>query len=171
MQTLNRQLDEDIHTTEEDLAWQALTQCQITLPLGRLLQQLPRFTKGLKMALTPLKPVVALTYLTNPSQELAVKDENNPVVTIIINGKEVPGTIIDGGSGVNVNIKKTRDKLGIREWEPCPFWLQMVDASSVRLMGLIRNMEITMGGYSFQISAVVLKLSAPGTYPLLLGRP
>mgnify|MGYP006950759938 CR=1 FL=1 len=52
-----------------------------------------------------------------------------------------------------------------------PILAKMVDTSLVRRMGLIQNLEITVGGHSFQISAVVLQLSTPNTYNLLLGRP
>ena len=38
-------------------------------------------------------------------------------------------------------------------------------------MGLIQQLDIIIGGHTFQISAIVLKLEAQGAYPLLLGRP
>ena len=63
-------------TIEEDPTWQALTQCQIMMPLGRLLQLVPRFTEGLNNP----KPVVVLTYFTNPSEGPTVVDANNPTV-------------------------------------------------------------------------------------------
>ena len=47
----------------------------------------------------------------------------------------------------------------------------MADTISVRPLGLIRQLEITLGGYAFTISIVVLQLDTPGAYPLLLGRP
>ena len=111
------------------------------------------------------------TYFTNPSEGPTVIDENNPAVAVIIKGKDVPNTIIHGGSGVNVINRRTCDELGIQEWEPCPFWLRIADTSSVQPTRLIRNLKITIGGHAFRISAVVLKLSAPGAYPILLGRP
>ena len=45
-------------------------------------------------------------------------DEHNPVVTMIIKGKEVSAKIIDGGSCVNVIREHTCHNLGIHEWEP-----------------------------------------------------
>ena len=90
--------------------------------------------------------------LYKSKEGLAVMDENSLAVTVIVKGKEVPGTIINGGSKVNVISIRTCDKLGIQEWEPCPFWLQMTNTSSVRLTRLIRNLEITIGGHAFRIS-------------------
>ena len=47
----------------------------------------------------------------------------------------------------------------------------MADTSTIRPLGLIRQVDVIMGRHTFQISAVVLHLEAPGAYPLLLGRP
>ena len=98
-------------------------------------------------------------------------DTSSPAITTIVKGKEIAGTIIDGGSGVNVISRKTCDNLGIREWELCPFWLRMADTSSVRPTGLIQDLEVTIVGHVFHISVVVLQLNVQGAYPLLLGRP
>ena len=81
------------------------------------------------------------------------------------------GAIVDGGSGVNVINKTTCDRLGIRKWDACPFWLRMADTSTVRPLDLIRHLDVIIGGYTFQISVVVLQLDSVGAYPLLLGRP
>ena len=98
-------------------------------------------------------------------------DTSSPTITVIIKGKEITGTIIDGGSGVNVINKRTCDTLGIRDWEPCPFWLRMADTNSVKPTKLIRNLEITIGGHAFRIPVVFLQLNVQGDYPLLLGGP
>ena len=160
-----------METTDNDPTRQALQQCQIMLPLGRLLQLAPRFTKGLKMALTSQNPEPAPTFFSNLEEGPVVVDISSPTIMVIIKGKEITRTIIDGGSGVNVINQRTCDTLGIRDSEPCPFLLRMTDTSLVRPTRLIGNLEITMGGYSFQISAVVLLVIAPDAYPLLLGRP
>ena len=89
---------------------------------------------------------------------------------MIFQGQEVSGSIVDGGSGINVINKLTYDRLGI-QWETYPFWLRMVDTSIVRPIGLIRQLDVIIGGHTFQISTIVLKLEAQGAYPLLLGLP
>ena len=99
----------------------------------------------------------------------AVVDTSSPTITIIVKGKEIAGTIIDRGSGVNVISRRTCDTLGIRKWELCPFWLPMADTNSVRPTRLIRDLDVTIGGHAFCISAVVLQLNVQGSYPLLLG--
>jgi hypothetical protein len=47
----------------------------------------------------------------------------------------------------------------------------MADTSTVRPIGLLRQLDVVVGGHSFQISAVILHLETQGAYPLLLGRP
>ena len=67
--------------------------------------------------------------------------------------------------------KSTCDRLGIQDWKKLFFWLRMTDTRSIRLLDLIRKLEIVVGSYAFEISAIVLPLDAPGAYPLLLGWP
>ena len=98
-------------------------------------------------------------------------DHNNPAIKLVLQGQEVAGCIIDGGSSVNVISAKTCEQLGISEWEACPFWRRMADTRSVRPLGLIRKLGIIIGGHRFEISVVVLALDAPGVYRILLGRP
>ena len=94
-------------------------------------------------------------------------DEQSPTIKVVIQGQEVAGAIVDGGSGVNVINKTTCDRLGIRKWDACPLWLRMADTSTVRPLGLIRQLDVIVGGYTFQISVVVLQLDSVGPYPLL----
>ena len=63
----------------------------------------------------------------------------------------------------------TCDRLGITDWQVCPFWPRMANISLVQPLGLVRQLELLIRGHLFQISTIVLKLNAPGAYPLLLG--
>ena len=78
---------------------------------------------------------------------------------------------MDGDSGIKVINKITCDRLGITKWEACPIWLRMANTSTVRSLGLIRQLDVILGCHTFQISVVVIHLEAPRAYPLLLGRP
>ena len=151
--------------------WQALQECQITLPLGRLLQLVPRFTKGLKSGMTTSNSLPAPPLFSNLEEGPAMVDMNSLAITAFVKGQELPRTIVDGGSGVNVISLRTCNTLGIQEWEPCLFWLRMANTSLVRPTGLIRDSEVTIEGHTFRISAVVLQLNAQRAYPQLLGRP
>ena len=154
----NRQADIPTETdAANDEVWQALADSRISLSFSALLKLVPRFID---------KVVVNFT---NPAQVSTIMDEHNPSIKVIVQGQDLPGSIVDGGSGINVINKLTYDRLGI-QWETYPFWLRMVDTSIVRPIGLIRQLDVIIGGHTFQISSVVLKLQAQGAYPLLLGR-
>ena len=63
------------------------------------------------------------TYFTHPMKGLAIMDEQSTRTKVIIHGQEVLGSIVHGGSRVNVINKTTCVQLGITKWEACPFWL------------------------------------------------
>ena len=129
----NAQPEEAVKHTEDNPTWQALQeiQCQIVLPLAHLLQLVPRFTADLQATVIKPKPAPALVFFSNPEEGPIVVDTSSPTCTVIVKGKEIAGKIIDRGSGVNFISKRTCDTLGIREWEPCPFWLRMANTSSI----------------------------------------
>ena len=142
--------------------WQALEECQITLPFSRLLQLMPRFTHRLKSTSCTGSDILF---------KFGMVDTSNTTITAIIKGRELLGTIVNGELGVNMISLWTCNTLGIQEWEPCPFGLQVAEPSSVQLASLIRNLKVTIGGHAFQIFDVFLQLNAKRAYPLLLGQP
>ena len=46
----------------------------------------------------------------------------------------------------------------------------MADTITVRPFGLFRQLDVILGGHTFEISVVVVHLDAPREYPLLLGQ-
>ena len=90
------------------------------LPLARLLQLVPRFTAGLRTTVTELKTARTTTFFSNPEEGPVVVDTSILGITMIVKGKEIVGTIIDGGSRVNVISRGTCDNLGIRDWSRVP---------------------------------------------------
>ena len=70
-------------------------------------------------------------------------------ITLVLQAQEISGCIIDGGSNVNVINTNTCKRLGITDWEACPFWLRMVDTSSVKPLGLIQQLDMSIGGRMF----------------------
>ena len=154
---------------EQEEAWKILADCQVSLPLIDLLKLIPWFTEKVA-TLIAQKGVEQVSFNYNqPNNSPTIMDEQNRSIKVRIHRQEIDGTIVDGRSGVNVINKTTCDKLGITKWEACPFWLRMADTCTVRPLGVIRQLDVILGGHTFQISAVVLHLEAPGPYPLLLG--
>jgi hypothetical protein len=100
-----------------------------------------------------------------------VMDYECPSIEAIIGGQKIAGILIDGGSGINVISMATCRQLGITKWEPCKFWLRMTNGSSVRLIGMIPDLEMVVQGQAFTISMVIMDLPHQDAYPILLGRP
>ena len=93
----NTQLEEVVPQPEDNPTWQALQDCQIVLPLARLLQLVPRFTTDLQATVTKPKPASepAPTFFSNPEEGLTVVDTSSSAITVLVKGKEITGTIID----------------------------------------------------------------------------
>ena len=148
----------------------ALADCPIMLTMSKLLNLVPRFRQEMEARLqTPHRAIQTL--FTEPNHGPTVIDHQNPTIKVMLHHTEIKGCIVDGRSGVNVISKATCTNLDITSWENFPLWLRMADTHSVCPLGLLRKLSIIIGGYLFEISAVVLALEWPEAYPLLLGRP
>ena len=104
MAELNKQAkppEEPLETIDNDPTWKALQECQIMLPVSHILQLVPRFTKGLKAALSPQNLEPAPTFFSNVEEGQAIVDTSSPIIIVIIKGSEIIGTIIDEGSIVS----------------------------------------------------------------------
>ena len=159
------------NSAEDDQLWNALTSSRISLTLHKLLPLMPRFRDTLATLTSDTKSAAPPVNLTEPGRGPPLMDSQNPVVKIMIKGRDLHGCIIDGGSDVNVISEVTCHNLGLNQWETGPFWLRMADTRLVRPIGLIRHLDFMLGGHMFTITAIILCLEAPGAYPMLLGRP
>jgi hypothetical protein len=54
--------------------------------------------------------------------------------------------LLDKGSRVNIIIEQLRLRLGLPKLKPTPFNLRMVDQTTTKLVGLIRNLKIYVHG-------------------------
>ena len=114
-------------STEDDQLWDALTSSSISLPLHKILPLMSRFRDTLATLTANTNSASPPVNLTEPGTGPPLMDSKNPAVKIMIKGRDLHGCIIDGGSGVNVISEATCHKLFLDQWEPCPFWLRMVD--------------------------------------------
>ena len=94
-----------------------LADCQVSLPLTGLLKLVPRFTEKVATLIAQKGVEQVSVNYNQPNNSPTIMDEQNPSIKIMIHGQEIDGTIVDGGSGVNVINKTTCDKLGITKWE------------------------------------------------------
>ena len=55
-----------------------------------------------KVAQITAKNKIVVVNFTNLTQGPTVMDEHSPSVKVVIKGQELPGSIVDGGLGINV---------------------------------------------------------------------
>ena len=156
-------LHEEQHN-EEDPIWQALAGIQIKISMQKRLNLVPHFWQSIEARVLKTTQPVITANPTESTEGPIVKHHHNPALKLIIKGQGVLGCLIDRGSDVNVISKSTCDWLGIQDWETCSFWLYMADTRLVWPLGLIRKLEIIVGGYTFDIWAMFLLLDASGAY-------
>ena len=137
-----------------------LEPCNITLSLGHLMDLIPCFRTQLEEKFQP-RPT-ASSCLLNPVVDPNLRDEHFPVLSLHINGQHVQGVVIDRGSEVNVISEATFCDLVMSDWAHCPFHLPMADTSAVKPLGLLKDLPITVGSKTFQISTMVLHLTDNG---------
>ena len=73
---------------------------------------MPHFTNKVAQIIAKNKSEEVVVNFMNPTQRPTIMDEQSPSIKVIIQGQEVPGSIVDGGSDVNVINKLTYDQLG-----------------------------------------------------------
>ena len=52
-------------------------------------------------------------HFTEPNHKPTIIDHQNPVIKVLVQGTEITGCVVDGGSGVNVISKAICTNLGI----------------------------------------------------------
>lgn len=93
------------------------------------------------------------------------------VVQVRIRKFGVRNVLLDGGCGVNIILKNSKKKVGLRKPQLAPFVVRMVDKRKEQLLGLIRNLKINLGGYVYKISMTTLNMENKiEAYSMLLGR-
>ena len=99
--------------------------------VGAATALVPRFTEKVATLVTQKGTNQVSVNYNQPNDEPTIMDEQSPTIKVVIQGQEMVGAIVDEGSGVNVINKTTCDRLGIRKWDACSFWLRMADTSTV----------------------------------------
>ena len=97
----------DDTTTGEDPLWQALADYQIIVTMNKMLNLVPRFRQAMETRMRNIDRVMIPTKFAESITGLAMVDHHNPAIKVILQGEEITGCIVDGGSGVNVISKAT----------------------------------------------------------------
>ncbi len=109
-----------------------------------------------------------------PEVGIIVEKINNhmAVIQVQIGKNTIEDVLLDGGFGVNIITKQLRLRLGLPKPKPTPYNLKVLDQTTTKLMGLIRNLKIYVHGIPYIIMFTILHNNVvDSNYSTLLGRP
>ena len=163
--------------SEGDEFYEALMSTPMSITVKQMLRLVPAFSKKLLQKLAEKEQVPELETEKNfcgdvcEVQPMDV-DYRVPVVKASIGKMSCAGVLLDGGSGVNIIPESTCRSLNLLKWDPAPFQVKMADQRRVQPLGILRKLQISVGGLPFLANFVVLRLeNSDCSYPMMLGRP
>lgn len=102
---------------------------------------------------------------------LCLTDYKGLLPAVWIAGTSLQGTIVDGGSDLNLMPGHTLVTLGQKTSHPVHFYVTLADHCSFPPVGIIKNVHLEIRGINFQLEFVVVHLPKfPGGFLLLIGR-
>jgi hypothetical protein len=99
------------------------------------------------------------------------EDSGAPEVTVEVEGCSIPKVLVDGGSGVNLMLEETAFDLGYTAFEATDQVLRMADQSRVNLVGKLSQVPTRIGGVTYLLNFVIIRVQTGRPFPMLLGRP
>ena len=140
------------------------------ISLDQILSLVPEFKKQILFNLAQDDGVIIQSAVCNVEPEDV--DYKVPRIKVLYEQEEITGTLVDGGSGVNILPEFVYKKMQLSDLEAAPFQLKMADQRRIQPLGILRNQKITISSLSFFVNFVVIKMNeGDSPYPLLLGRP
>lgn len=99
-------------------------------------------------------------------------DPGSPIVKTHINGTEIPNTLIDIATGINIMSKKPMDKLKLPNLQYTPTLLQLADNVVIKPDGVLEHIYVSLDYWEYPIDFMILTpKNNLGGHPLILGRP
>ncbi len=94
------------------------------------------------------------------------------IIQVHIGKNIIEDILLDGVFGVNIIIKQLRIRLGLPKPKPTSYNLRMVDKTTTKLVGLIRDLKIYVHGIPYITMFTMLHNNVVDySYSMLLGRP
>ncbi len=84
----------------------------------------------------------------------------------------IENVVLDGGSRINIIMRKLKVQLGLSKPKPSPYNLCMVDQTIAKPLGLIKDLKILVHGIPYAVTIIVIHSNVLDfSYFMLLGRP
>ena len=89
-----------------------------------------------------------LDFMMGRSMPVKYGDLGNPILTMKINGVEIPNVLVDLGASINVITAETMHALGLRNLKHTPKVLELADRSTVKSVGKLKDITISVDSSS-----------------------
>ncbi len=156
----------------------------IKIPLLQAIKDIPIYTKAIKYmclkkpARKRIDPqtIHVIGHLaglmTNTISMEKYVDPGIPKVTTIINNIQIPNTLIDLGSAINVMTLETMRTLQLINFQHTTIVLELADRSKVIPEGILEDIIVSLDSWEYPVDFLVLQpKSNLGGHPIILGRP
>ncbi|CAL1372017.1 unnamed protein product [Linum trigynum] len=157
-----------------------LKQLNISIPFVEALSKMPKYAKFMKDLLTNKKKLGDLstvllseecsTILQNKLPEKR-KDPGSFTIPLTIGSMHVGKSLADLGASINVMPYKLYKKLDLGELSPTRMSIQLADRSIVHPRGIIEDLLVSVGAFTYPVDFVILDIHEDVDVPLILGRP
>ena len=84
-------------------------------------------------------------------------DPGNPILTVKINRIGIQNVLVDLGGAINVITSKILHTLGLRNLKLTPIVLELTDRSTVRPLGKLQDITISVDSWNYPIDLLVLQ--------------
>jgi hypothetical protein len=126
------------------------------------IQNLSRTTKDKQVS--SLEPKVGTTHVAI--------DNHMVIIQVQIGKNTIKDLFLDGGSKINIITKLLRLRLGLLKPKLAPYSLRMVDKTTTKPMGLIKDLKIYVHDIPYITTFIILQNNVvDSSYSILLGRP
>jgi hypothetical protein len=98
-------------------------------------------------------------------------DPRNPILTIHMNGVNIPNVLVDPGATINVITSTTTTILGLHDFKPTHTILELENQSTIKPIGKLEDITILVDSWQYLVDLLVLQTQFPfGGHPLILER-
>ena len=84
-------------------------------------------------------------------------DPRNPILTVKINGVEIPNVLVDLAAAINIITSETMNALGLGKIKPTPTILELADRSTIKPVGKLQDVTILVDLWHYLVDLLELK--------------
>ncbi|CAL1378637.1 unnamed protein product [Linum trigynum] len=157
-----------------------LKQLDVSIPFMEALSKMPKHAKFMKDLLINKKKLGDLLTVMLSEECSAIlqnklpkkrKDPESFTILLNIGSMHVGKSLADLGASINVMQYNLFKKLDLGELSPARMSIQLDDRSIVHPRGIIEDLLVKVGAFTYRVDFFVLDINEDVDVPLILGRP